>query len=415
MNIIDYLISGLIGAVIGYIFNEFVVYLREKRKESVHSKRNRELLREFLEKDYSMNKDGIVLLAHGTPSYSRGDIEGYITDKRFYYPIPQVDSIINHLAKYGFEQKGNPDFNYTNNVNCLSDSFWGIETFNHGLASFGNYAWDNTIKSELDEIAKEVAMQFISDLDAGAVRFNGAMFGVSSFHPNRSQGDELPTAKVYFYKTDYFTYRVFSHFYLKHRDDFLKKDITGQLINNLAYPFLTSFGVAIIAVASTNGKDEKLTDSDVLIIGKRSKNVVVDKGLLHFTMNEAFSIRDTIYKDPSLDLCVSRGFDEELKWTNDVKGLSFGDCKFIDFMFDSNKCEMGITGYIKLSIGENLSVQKLYELYKVSQDGILETEGLEFVEMKHVHGFYAENKHRMSAAYSTALDCFMQRYDNGLL
>lgn len=415
MNVIEILVSGLIGAALGYIFNEFVDKLRNQHKQSVYSKRNQKLLEELSNKDYSLNTNDIVLLAHGSPFYLHGDIEGYITDKRFYYPISQSESLMKKLAKYGFEQKGNPDFKYTEDTNCLSDNFWGKSSFERGLCIFGNFTWDTNTKRELDFIAQEVSKQFVADIEAGKVRFNGAMFGVSSFHPKRSMGEELPTAQIYFYKTDYFTYRVFSQFYLNHRSEFLNKDITGGIINQLAFPFLTSFGIGVIAVASTNAAEEKLLESDVLIVGRRSNNVVVDKGLLHFTMNEAFSLRDTIYNSPSFDLCVSRGFNEELRWTKDVKGLSFSECRFMDFMFDSNKCEMGITGFLKLSIGNDLSIQKLCELYKESQDGILETEGLEFVEMKNVHSFYEENKHRMSAGYATALECFIRRYDNDLL
>jgi hypothetical protein len=336
----------------------------------------------------------------------------------FYYPIPTTDSIDEKLSKFGFNQDSsvNQDFKYTEEVNCLSNSFWGKESFNKGLKTFGNYSWDKKVKEELAIIAIDVAKQFLSDLEAGLVRFNGAMFGVSSFHPNRTIGEELPNADIYFYKTDYYTYRVFSQFYINHRDEFIKTKITNETINhNLAYPFLTSFGISVIAVLSSNNIEEKISDSDILIIGQRSKKVIVDKGLFHFTMNEAFSCRDTIYNNPSFDLCVSRGFNEELKWTKDIKGLSISNCKFMDFFFDSNKCEMGLTGYIKMSIDESLSPQKLMELYLESQDGILETEGLKPVMMKDAHAFYRENKDKMSAAFATELKLFLRRYDNDLL
>ncbi len=417
MDIIELIVSGLIGAVLGYVFNEFVDYLRKKHQELVTSQNNRNLLEELSNKDYSLNENGIIPLAHGTPFYFDGDIQGYITDKRFYFPIPQTEPIIDKLTTYGFVQdsRHNPDFKYTDDVNCLSDNFWGKEVFDHGFGFFGNNTWDSETKKELEIVAEDVANQFISDLESGKVRFNGAMFGVSSFNPNRSLGEELPTAQIFFYKTDYFTYRVFSQYYLNHRTVFLSKEIVPEMINHLAFPFLTSFGISVIAVISRNHEEEKLSESDVLIVGRRSQHVVVDRGLLHFTMNEAFSCRDTIYNNPSFDLCVSRGFNEELKWTKEIKGLTFSKCKFMDFFFDSNKCEMGLTGYIKLTIDESLSVQKLYELYKESQDGILETEGLEFVEIDKVFAYYQENKNKMSAGFATVLECFLRRYNNDLL
>lgn len=410
MNIITTLLSAIIGFVVGYVFNVFGKFL----KRCYYEKKNKELLDVFSKQDFTQLSNGTVLLAHGVPTYKVNDIEMGVNDYSFYYPIPVKYKKI--LSSYGFVQNNSDDFRYIDTENCLHESFWGKTNFDKGFSSLVGYTWDEA-KKEVSEIANIVAENFITDLQKGQVRFNGAMFGVSSFNPNRAQGDEHPTIKMVFYTTDYFSYHVFSQFYQKHQ--LKEKELPTDIIDKLSYPFLSSFGVAVIAVISTNKITSKLQDSDIIVIGKRSNKVIVHQGLLHFTMNEAFSLRDTNHDEPSLGYCAYRGFKEELKWSKSIPGMVPSNIKFMDFGFNANDGEMGVTGYVKLSTIEGKTLTETAEylnnLYKESQDGILETDGLVFVPIKEARSFLQANKDQMCAGFATSLENFLRRYELSLL
>lgn len=419
---LNFWIGTIIGAVVGAVFEGIVGYyisniMKSRRDNNLKKKRaenNTKLLDLFSKQDYSLNSNGIIMLAHGVPTYSPESLNEGKVDKCFYYPIPEKYRDI--LNTFGFSQKKTDDIQYSDEDNCLFENFWGKDNFARGLSTIG-INWDDTIKKDLDIIANNVAKSFHEDLKNGKVRFNGAMYGVDYFDPGRSSGEELPTVTINFYKTDYFTYRVFSCLYQNHRigNNAFKKDF----INSLSYPFLASFGIAFIAIISTNKCNAAIEGSDVIVIGRRSNDVIVDKGRLHFTMNEAFSIRDMNVNNPSFELCAIRGFVEELKWSKHIHGLKFGDLKFTDFFFNNNACEMGVVGYVKIETSEELpleeAVDKLTKLYKESQDGILETNGLVFVAMKDARTYLQKQKEFMSIGFATALDCLLRRYELNLI
>ena len=410
MDIVTSLISSIISFIVGYYIKALIQLYKNYRYE----KKNKTLLESFSKQDFSLLSNGHVLLAHGLPTYKTNDIECGISDYNFYYPIPAKYK--KELSSYGFFQNNTDDFHYQEKDNCLHKSFWGKSVFNRAFSTILGNTWDDS-KAEISEIADSVAEQFVTDLRKGQVRFNGALFGVSSFNPNRAIGNEHPIVTMNFYMTDYFSFHVFSQFYQKH--PLKEKKFPNDIINRLSYPFLSSFGVAVIAVISTNSITSKLQDSDIIIIGKRSYNVIVHQGLLHFTMNEAFSLRDTDHNKPSLGLCAFRGFNEELKWSEEVPGMESNNIKFMDFGFNSEDCEMGVSGYVKLSTIEGKTLvettEYLNKLYKESQDGILETEGLDFVPIKDARSFMKTNIDRMSAGFAIALENFLRRYELSLI
>jgi len=92
MYVIEILISGLVGAALGYIFNELVDSFKKKRRKRKYDKRNTNLSEELKKGVYTVDENGIITLAHGTPSYCPGLIKGFITDKmfitQFQQPIP---------------------------------------------------------------------------------------------------------------------------------------------------------------------------------------------------------------------------------------------------------------------------------------------------------------------------------------
>ena len=365
--------------------------------------------------EYSRLENGMVQVAHGAPIYKTEDLTGSIIDNNYYYPIPP--EFKDALSDRGFTQENSDDFKYKDKDNCLSKKFWGKSVFDRGISSIMDSDWENA-KTEIKDVANEVANILLSDIEAGRVRFNGPMFGVASFNPNRSIGEERPTSMIRFYKTDYFSYLVFSKFYEQH--PLTKERITNDIINNLSYPFLSSFGVAIIAILSTNDVTDPLVDSDIIVIGRRSQDVYVDPGRLHFTMNEAFSLRDTDHGEPSFDLCAIRGFNEELHWSNaHIPGVDSTNIKFTDFFFNSNDCEMGLTGYMKISKLPNKGINEmrtlLDDLYRESQDGALETDGFEYITIGEAKDYLEQNRNEMSAGFATELNNFLRRYKYHML
>lgn len=408
------IIKNLLWIVIGYCLNELFRSIKKTIKKNKHKQNNELLLESFSKQDYSLLSSGIVPLAHGVPTYKPEDITCKVVDNNFFYPIPEKYK--KTLSSFGFIQKDSDDYHYVDSDNCLHKSFWGGSVFDRGFYTLIGSTW-NEAKKEVSEIANSVAEQLVTDLQKGYIRFNGAMFGVSSFNPNRTQGEERPNMSINFYKTDYFTYNVFTQFYQKH--PIKEKRLPTDIVNKLSYPFLSSFGVAIIAVISTNEITTEIVDSDIIIIGKRSHNVIVHQGLLHFTMNEAFSLRDTNHDEPSLGLCAYRGFKEELKWSKNIPGMAPSNIKITDFGFDAVDCEMGTCGYVKLSVIEGKSMDETTELlnnlYKESQDGILETEGFAFVAIKDARAFLEANRDRMSKGFANALDNFLRRFEMKLI
>ena len=378
------------------------------------------------EKDYLNDNYGIIELAHGVPVFE----ERYIrlsranSSSNFFYPIPEEQAIETKegkktLADFKFTQNGDSNpFDYSRNKNCLSIDFNHIASFEKAFSCF-NKKWDDETKKELACIADEVAEEFLSTLKDGTPRFNGEMFGVSSFIEKRYDIQEAPGVEITFYKTDYFTYRVFSKFFAKHKKELFKKynhTLTAQQINCLAYPFLSSFGVACLIVVSFNDLNMKIQPYDTILLGKRSNNVVVDKNKLHFSMNEALSTNDTNNSEtPSFREAGDRGLQEELGLFRDtIKGAVFGDYGFLDFCIDSNKGEMGVTCYVKVSLDPNKKTIEDFKndflvCYKRSKDGRLETTGFVAVRVCEIEAFKNKNRKRMSKGLLAALDRFKER------
>ena len=447
MDIIINIAINLICGLMGYYFHSLLDNHKDrKRKEREQIEKDRqdaiekaeserksaELKHMFNNLDYS-DKYNVVILAYGNPTFSSDDIT---LDRKkgesFYYPIPEGPTKkILASNKFNFRQSGN-GFKYTDENNCLSPKFSPIilHYINNGLNCFGTTL--ESCKLELEEIAKEVADDFLAKLQAGKVRFNGSMFGVSFFDPGRTQEDETPTVTISYYTTDYFTFRVFAKYFLKHRQEFFSKYLDSNTniynipINRIAFPFLSSFGVACLIIVSTHDAEKHFQNDDLMLFGLRSNDVEVDKGLVHFTMNEAFSLRDTQQGGtPDFRICLDRGLKEENGLIKDrIKGATFGDYHFLDFMLDANKCEMGVCCYVKVILDTQITSAEefskdFYEKYKTAQDGRLETTGFVMKSLDELENYKAECERddiktpKMSAGLKMALDMFNYRFKQG--
>ena len=411
---LNFWIGTIAGAVICYYFTEFMNSRKAKKSSSKRYKNIQKFRKLLAEQDFTMKHNNVIEIDHGEPVYGGTDGETKISerkvDRAFFFPIPEkYKDILREKSNNSFVQDKTIYFNYYDNDNCLNSNFWGnIEKFERGMTNLGRH-WDTATKEELETISVEVAKEIICDMDNGKKRFNSAIFGVDSFNPNNTNVEEYPCVLVNFYKTDYFTYRVFSRYYQAHP----LRDLSLDSINKLSYPFLCSFGINIIVVISENDCNAPLENGDIIVVGERSGKVIVNANRLHFTMNEAFCLRDMSINGPSIRKCAERGLVEELRWSNEIAGLTFGDIKFTDFFFCIDVCEMGIGGFVKINIdGKTIEEKKhlLRDWYLESQDGALETYGLKFISMEEAEAFLENNVEKMSDSFALALKSFLRRY-----
>lgn len=409
----------LAGIVIGWIVNPFKDRISNWRTKSKWRRRMKKVQQAFNNENFRNNLGGVIRLESAVPSWESNNIKLSHNAKEFpdfYYPIPS--NKIELLQNAGFTDSGRyvpkgrkkPQFyTFDDSANCLSSSFSDVALtkLNAGLACF-NRKWDLETQAEILEIAESVADEMISDLNAGKCRFNGAMYGVGHFSHSRSEGSEEPIVIIQFYVTNFFTFRVFANFYQKHKAKLLQSAnqyISKETINSLAYPFLSSFGIATIAVLSYNDVEEMCEKEDCMIIGKRSNEVKVDPNVYHYTMNEAFSLGDKSSRGAlSIEMAATRGFYEEIgleirndkNRTTSIKGTHHGGICFMDFLFDSNKCEMGVNSYIRIKINEGVNPGKFVEDFKacrsVARDGHMETTGFVLQPIGDIKAFLEKNK-----------------------
>lgn len=430
-------VNLILGAAAGYYYN----YWEDKRRKRAEQQRieaeNKRLYQTFKsDTDISASR-GIVQVEHGTPYFERTALTTVVDNEMVcYYPIPEKNGLKEELAKYGFAQTNKYKLEYADVYNCLSLEFPFKTNFDEAFSCFGNYAWNEKTKEEIAEIAEEAAKEFLRDLKEGKQRFNGSMLGVKNITLNRDDiHDERPTARMAYYISDYFTFRVFAKFYIKHIDEFRALHsapgaINVKVLQKLSMPFLSSFGVAAVIIGTAgdiHDSEEKLCATDTIISGQRGGNVIVDRNRIHYGMNEAFSYSmDSEHNNtPSFAHCVLRGITEELLGykVDSQKGKQYeqyiGAPYFLDLIFDSNKCEMGIIAYIKLkfSLNENegFTTKSLFDLYNEAKDRTLETEKLLFTPLSDLDTFIQEHGEQMSAGYYTALKNLKRRIDVGLI
>ena len=429
------LVNLILGAVVGYYYN----YWEEKRRKRAEQRNieaeNQRLYQTLKDADTSIQTEcGIVQIEHGTPYFERTALTTSVKDDRVcYYPIPMKNDLKEKLADYGFTQTNKYKLEYNDGYNCLSPQFLFKADFNDAFSCFGNYSWDEKTKAEIAEMAEVVANDFLEDLKKGKKRFNGSMLGVKKVKLNNDEHhDERPTASIEYYISDYFTYRVFAKFYLKHKDEFQQLHSTPdvKVLQKLSMPFLSSFGVAAVIIGTTGDirYNAKLCDTDTIISGMRGGKVIVDCNLIHFGMNEAFSYSmDSEHNNtPSYTHCVLRGITEELLGykVDSEKGKQYeqyiGTPYFLDLIFDSNKCEMGIIAYVKLKFSlnesEGFTRESFLNLYNEAKDRTLETEKLLFTPLSNLDTLINEYENsQMSASYFTALTNLKRRIAIGLI
>ena len=173
-----------------------------------------------------------------------------------------------------------------------------------------------------------------------------------------------------------------------------------------------------------------MDSQDSIIIGSRSDDVIVDKGVYHFTMNEALSLEDRDKQNPSLDVATQRGFQEENgiirnNGSVNITGATCGNYCYMDFNFDSNKCELGVNSFWRISLDSSITnkdkfIKEFQALRQSAKDGYLETTQFEMMSVDSIRAFLAKNKNtkdakRISWGLFFALNLLAVRYDQKVL
>lgn len=263
---------------------------------------------------------------------------------------------------------------------------------------------DEIILSSADEIAEE----FLSDLREGYMRFNGLMYGLKNIRPERLTVDENSGLDIDFYKTDYFTYRVFDKIYQKLKANNFKFKIDKLQDLNIYSPFLSSWGLVTFVIINQGYGDE-------ILIGKRSNAVIVDKEKWHFSMNEAFSMNDkNEYGHPSLSACLFRGLEEELG-ISDIFKKYVKQYEFLDLVIGVDRFEIGVTSFVRIELNETFTFKILLDLYSIAQDGKLETSSITSIPIKSIDEFIDDNYDNISAGCRGGLKALNARYKAGYL
>lgn len=377
----EYIVGGIIGAVLGYLVNVLLDNIKAYTKSAIRANRTTNLSRQLQSLNFKAETD-YMAIDHAVPKYIEDNIILKPTDKTVIVPIPE--QIRKQLGELGFAHHPYVPHDET----IIAKSFSHI-----GLSDYDDL---------LSEASVIVANEFLDELESGKIRFNGFLYGVEHIMLNRCGENESPLLKMNFYKTDYFTFRVFAKLYGK-----LRNSITVNGIEDLnSLPaFLSSFGIGCYIIA-TDGVDE------YLMIAHRGNNVIVDQDKYHFSMNEAFSLTDVdIYGNLSFVACLFRGLREELGLNENCKKY-VTDYGFLDLDIILDRFEMGITCYARIRFDDNFTMDYFKDLYRSAQDKELETSELKFVPMKEVRKFVKENGSKFSVGCLNGLASLLARYES---
>ncbi|MGL5390461.1 MAG: hypothetical protein ACRDA8_03545 [Shewanella sp.] len=182
--------------------------------------------------------------------------------------------------------------------------------------------------------------------------FNGEKYGVFNLKFTRFGADEKPGVEIDFFKTDYFTHRVFRSIYheLKRQGHPISQ---AGLADFLTYkPFFTSFGINTLLICQGSRGRE-------IVLSKRSTRVHGDTPKYHITMNEGLSQTD---KDPfgrvDLELCFKRGLLEELGIHDKLYQFGVKAC-FYDFFLEKNHFEIGLSSVFELDLDYQKDIEPL--------------------------------------------------------
>ncbi len=200
--------------------------------------------------------------------------------------------------------------------------------------------------------------------------FNGDKYGVFNLRFTRFGEEESPGAEIDFFRTDYFTHRVFRSIYHELKAQGHAIASAGVSDYQRYTPFFTSFGInALLICESDKGK--------AIVLSKRSARVHGGVPRYHITMNEGLSQTD---RDPfgkvDLELCFRRGLLEELGINEKLYQFAVKGA-FYDFFLEKNNFEIGLSSVFELDLNYEKDIAPL-----IARDKHLETDSFITLPLK---------------------------------
>ncbi len=380
----DNIISAILGGVLGWVINELLNPVKRKAQKAIKEKSTKKAL---FSKEITK---GFIALENAIPYYKKDNLHLYDSGACLFISIP-------NKYKKSFNQKKIE----------MRESVY-LDGSTNLLQAIDKLGVLNP-KELLKDCVEEVALIFNTDLENGFMRFNGLMYGVKKVRNERLTLEEEAGLDVLFYKTDYFTFRVFAKIYekLNKNESSVFKVEKLQDLNSYS-PFLSGFGLGTFIIINQGKGDE-------IILGRRSSGVVVDKGKWHFSMNEALSMKDVDeYGQPSLSACLFRGLQEELGISQKYKKY-IKQYEFLDFILNPDRFEIGITSFVRIELTNEFTLKNLMEFYSIAQDGKLETSTIISLPINEIDEFIKKNDSDISSVCKGAIKALSTRYKAGYL
>lgn len=371
-----------IWIIFGIFVGKFIDFLIRVFRTKV--KRRKALKELSKESRFSLEYLDILSLDHADPAYELHDIIIEQTNKKLYVDCPtEYKEKIHRL---------DPTFTFTTSTSFDRNT------------RFDDLALITQIENLPDLIHEHsviTAKQIMNKIEKGHTIFNGKKYGVYRIHRKRvADHEENASLRLDLFETDYFTHQVFRSIYaeLKEQGHEIGKVEKMEEIHRFS-PFTTSFGMNTFIILDTPAGEE-------IIFAKRSKflNQEMAESQWHVSMNEGLTITDKEGKEVSLIKCLHRGLREELG-IREEHHKYINDEKFMDLFLETSKFEIGLTSYVKL----NMPFKKLLELYNVSKDGELETDGIVPVEVKNKPLKDFINTHKLTPAAQYTLKMYLAR------
>jgi hypothetical protein len=299
-------------------------------------------------KAYKKRKDAInvVDLANGDPEFEKKhifsrEVSIFGAPRSLYVdmPLPIKEKMASRERAAGYTDsqltKFHPDRSFDG-----GDSFEDIA----GLTEIGNLP-------ELIKKHKEIVGEKFLEAKDGLI-FNGDKYGVFNLRFTRFGEEESPGVEMDFFRTDYFTHRVFRSIYheLKRQGHPIS---SAGVSDYLKYkPFFTSFGVNTLLICEGDkGK--------AIVLSKRSNRVHGGIPKYHITMNEGLSRTD---KDPfgkvDIELCFKRGLLEELGINEKLYQFAVKGA-FYDFFLEKNNFEIGLSSVFEIDLNYEKDIEPL--------------------------------------------------------
>ncbi|SET18330.1 hypothetical protein [Paenibacillus sp. NFR01] len=289
------------------------------------------IIRFRLRNTVDMEHLNILKICSANPKYEYRDINTRVDDKELYIGFPEE-----FIARV---KETDPDFHI--HSDCSFD----------GSPDFQDIV-DRTEIGELKElIAKHralVADNFVQR--ANGCLFNRPKFGIYDIRFDARKGHaETPAVKIEFFKTDYFTHRVFRSIYneLKAADHPIAKLTPDNLNEGLQKynAFTTSLGINAFVMANAKGGES-------VIFSKRSVHAAYAENRLKYnsTVMEGVSLTDCdTPNNVSLEQAVYRALMEELGLTRDLLSKYNTKINYCDFFLEKNYFEIGLTASVTMN------------------------------------------------------------------